>query len=50
MTAEDLREMSFQNVLDNVLKPAGVNVGGYPEELFLDLSDDEKDKWNCNIW
>lgn len=50
MTAEDLREMSFQNVLDQVLKPAGVQVGGYPEEMFTDLNDEEKEKWICNIW
>ncbi|ELU03701.1 hypothetical protein CAPTEDRAFT_217937 [Capitella teleta] len=39
----DIREMTFQNVLDTVLKPAGVKVGGFPEELFLDLSESDKE-------
>ena len=47
---EDIRELSFQAVLDNILKPAGVHVGGYPEDIFIDLTEEERDKWNCNIW
>ena len=46
----DVRELSFQNVIDTILKPAGVKVGGYPDDIFQDLTDDEKDKWICNIW
>jgi hypothetical protein len=46
----DIREMTFQNVLDTVLKPAGVKVGGFPEELFLDLTESEKETLTCGIW
>ena len=46
----DIRELSFQNVIDTILKPAGVKVGGYPDDIFNDLTDDEKDKWCCNVW
>lgn len=48
--ATSIRELSFQMVLDTILKPAGVKVGGFPEEMFLDLSDEEQEKWACNIW
>ena len=48
--AADLREMSFQRVLDDILKPAGVKVGGYPEEIFVDLAEEERESWQCNIW
>ena len=47
MQSLDLREMSFQNVLDTILKPAGVKVGGFPEELFVDLTEEEKEKFPC---
>ena len=46
----DIREMTFQNVLDTVLKPAGVKVGGFPEEIFLDLTETEKETLTCGIW
>ena len=48
--ATSVRELSFQMVIDSILKPAGVKVGGFPEEMFLDLSADEQEKWSCNIW
>lgn len=48
--SQDIREMSFQNVLDTILKPAGVKVGGYPEDIFTDISDEEFQKTSCNIW
>ena len=48
--AADLRELTFQNVVDTVLNPAGVKMGGFPEEIFTDLTDDEKEEWSCNIW
>lgn len=41
--------MSFQNVVDSVLKPAGVKVGGYPDDIFLELGDDERERWQCSI-
>ena len=25
-------------------------VGGYPEDMFLDLEETEQEKWSCNIW
>lgn len=31
-------------------KPPAVKPGGYPEEHFLDLTDEEKDEFSCNIW
>jgi len=46
----DSQEMSFQNVVDTVLKPAGVKVGGYPDDIFLELGDDERERWQCSIW
>lgn len=45
----EIREMSFQNVLDTILKPAGVKVGGYPDEIFTDLSEDEREEFQCNV-
>ena len=50
VTSADVREMTFQNVVDTVLKPGGVKVGGFPEEMFLDLTEDESEKLICNIW
>ena len=50
MAALDLREMTFQNVVDQILKPNGVKVGGYPEDMFLEISDKEKETYLCNIW
>ena len=43
-------ELTFQVVIDTILKPAGVKVGGYPQEMFLDLTEEEQEKWSCNIW
>ena len=48
--AADLRELTFQNVIDQVLKPAGVKVGGFPDDMFLELTEEEKESWICNIW
>ena len=48
--ASSIRELTFQNVLDQILIPAGVKVGGYPEETFLDLSEEEREQLTCNIW
>ncbi len=45
-----VREMSFQNVLKKILQPAGVKVGGFPEDMFLDLTPEEQEKWVCGIW
>ena len=50
MAGQNIRELSFQNVLDTILKPAGVKVGGYPEDIFLDLDEEEQEMWTCNIW
>ena len=46
----EIRELTFQNVLDTIFNPAGVKVGGYPEEIFLDLTSDEIEQWCCSIW
>ena len=46
----DIQEMSFQNVVDTILKPQGIKVGGYPDELFLDMSEKDRERWQCNIW
>ena len=46
----DLRELSFKQVVDQVFKPNGVKVGGFPEELFVDLTEEQKEQWICNIW
>ena len=46
----DIRELSFQNVIDSILKPAGVKVGGYPDDMFLDMDEEDKEKYTCNIW
>jgi len=46
----DLREMTFQNVVDNILRPSGIKIGGFPEELFLNLTEQEHQDVMCNIW
>lgn len=50
MAATNIRELTFEHVLETILKPAGVKVGGFPEEIFLDLTDKEKEDWLCSIW
>ena len=49
-SVSDLREMSFQQVVDNIFKPNGVKVGGFPEEIFINITEEEKEGWSCNIW
>jgi len=46
----DLREMTFQNVVDSILHPSGIKIGGFPEELFLNLTEQERQDMMCNIW
>jgi len=46
----DIREMSFQNVVDRILRPSGIKMGGFPMEMFVDLTDAEQQKFMCNIW
>jgi len=46
----DIREMSFQNVVDRILRPSGIKMGGFPVEMFIDLPDTEQHKFMCNIW
>lgn len=50
MAATNIRELTFEHVLETILKPAGVKVGGFPEEIFLDLTEKEKEDWLCSIW
>ena len=45
-----VQELTFQMVIDNILTPAGVKMGGFPQEMFINLTDDEQQKWACNIW
>lgn len=47
--ASDLRERSFQNVVETVLRPSGIKVGGFPEDMFLDLDENDKERLICNI-
>ncbi|KAI0231060.1 hypothetical protein LSAT2_018573 [Lamellibrachia satsuma] len=44
-----VQELTFQMVIDNILTPAGVKMGGFPQEMFINLTDDEQQKWACNI-
>ena len=46
----DVRELSFQNVIDQILKPNNVNVGGFPVEIFASLTEEEEAEYLCNIW
>jgi len=46
----DIRELSFQNVVDGILRPSGIKMGGFPMEMFVDLTDAEQQKFMCNIW
>ena len=47
----DIREMSFQNVIDQIFKPNGVKVGGFPDEMFKpELSEEERAEYMCHIW
>jgi hypothetical protein len=48
--AHDVREMSFQTVVDKILQPAGLKMGGFPEDMFLDLTEEEQQEFMCNIW
>ena len=50
MSGLDLRELTFQNVVDNILRPSGIKIGGFPEELFLNLTEQEHQDIMCNIW
>ena len=50
MASDDIREMSFQSVIDEILHPSGIKMGGFPVEMFVDLTDAEQQKFMCNIW
>jgi len=50
MGSYDIREMSFQNVVDRILRPSGIKMGGFPAEMFINLTDAEQQKFMCNIW
>jgi len=50
MSGLDLRELTFQNVVDNILRPSGIKIGGFPEDLFLNLTEQEHQDMMCNIW
>ena len=50
MSGLDLRELTFQNVVDNILRPSGIKIGGFPDELFLNLAEQEHQDMMCNIW
>jgi len=50
MGSFDIHEMSFQNVVDKILRPSGIKMGGFPAEMFIDLTDAEQEKFMCNIW
>ena len=50
MSGLDLRELTFQNVVDSILRPSGIKIGGFPEDLFLNLSEQEHQDLMCNIW
>lgn len=45
----DANELTFRYIVDNVLVPEGIKVGGFPEELFLELTEEEKDQTDCAI-
>ncbi|ESN94715.1 hypothetical protein HELRODRAFT_189494 [Helobdella robusta] len=47
--AASLREESFLNVLKNLSERHGIKLGGFPEELFLQLSSQETETLSCNI-
>ncbi|XP_067933180.1 uncharacterized protein [Watersipora subatra] len=47
--ADSVQEMSFQNVVDTILKPQGIKVGGFPDELFIGLEEKDRERWQCNI-
>jgi len=46
----DIREMTFQNVVDELLRPSGIKMGGFPMEMFVDLTEADQEKFMCNIW
>lgn len=46
----DHRELSFQNVVQTILEPEGIKVGGFPDDIFLDLSENDRERLQCNIW
>jgi len=50
MNGLDLRELTFQNVVDSILRPSGIKIGGFPEDLFLNLTEQEHHDMMCNIW
>lgn len=40
----------FKSVCDDILAPCGVKVGGYKDDIFEHLYEDERDEIACQIW
>lgn len=53
---EALMAIRLYQVLDHLIQAIGSEVepevqpGGYPEEIFFNLSDEDKEKYICSIW
>ena len=40
----------IESMLNVISQPVSVKPGGYSEDIFLDLSAEEKEKYSCLIW
>ena len=53
---EALMAIRLYQVLDNLIQALvpneepDVQPGGYPEEIFTNLNDEDKEKYTCSIW
>ena len=44
----DIGQMTFQNVIDELLR-AYRKMGGFPMEMFVDLTEADQEKFMCNL-
>lgn len=40
----------IQSMLNVIQQPVSTKPGGYPDDIFLDLTPEEKEKYECLIW
>ena len=40
----------FQDICRDILEPRGVKIGGYREEIFDQVPDEEFEEVRCQIW
>ena len=40
----------IESMLNVISQPVSTKPGGYPEDIFLDLTAEEKENYSCLIW